>query len=75
MLKTSDNAYIRMIAEKADLTKKVEAMNAFIDDATKGNVSGITSAEIDLLKEQKFYMEGYLRVLGIRIYKVQNNAS
>lgn len=67
MLKTTDDAYIRMVAEKAKLEKKVEALDSFIKKANKGEVENITRNEIELLKEQYFYMNGYLRILKIRI--------
>lgn len=71
MLKITDDAYIRMVNEKAQLEKKVEALDEFIKKATKGElVEDITKSDIELLKEQLHYMNGYLRVLKIRIQRV-----
>lgn len=70
MLKITDDAYIRMVNEKANLEKKVEKLDAFIKKALNGEVEDITKADIELLQEQLHYMNGYLRVLKIRIQRV-----
>ena len=69
MLKTTDTAYIRLVNEKMILEKKVENLDTFIKDATRGEVENITKDDIDLLKEQLHYMAGYLRVLKFRIQR------
>lgn len=70
MLKITDDAYIRMVNEKANLEKKVEKLEAFIKAASLGEYDNISKEELDLLKEQLHYMNGYLRVLKIRIQRV-----
>ena len=74
MLKITDDAYIIMVNEKANLEKKVEKLEAFIKAATLGEFDNITKEELDLLKEQLHYMNGYLRVLKIRIQRVFESA-
>ena len=74
MLKITDDAYIRMVNEKANLEKKVEKLEAFIKAATLGEFDNINKEELDLLKEQLHYMNGYLRVLKIRIQRVFESA-
>ena len=74
MLKITDDAYIRMVSEKANLEKKVENLEALIKAATLGEYDNITKEELDLLKEQLHYMNGYLRVLRIRIQRVYESA-
>lgn len=74
MLKITDDAYIRMVNEKANLEKKVEKLEAFIKAASLGEFDNITKEELDLLKEQIHYMNGYLRVLKIRIQRVFESA-
>ena len=74
MLKITDDAYIRMVNEKANLEKKVEKLETFIKAATLGDYDNITKEELDLLKEQLHYMNGYLRVLRIRIQRVYESA-
>lgn len=69
MLKITDDAYIRMVNEKAQLEKKVENLEALIKAATLGDYDNITKEELDLLKEQLYYMNGYLRVLKFRIQR------
>lgn len=70
MLKITDDAYIRMVNEKANLEKKVEKLEAFIKKALNGDVEDISKSDIELLQEQLHYMNGYLRVLKIRIQRV-----
>lgn len=74
MLKITDDAYIRIVNEKANLEKKVENLEALIKAATLGEYDNITKEELDLLKEQLHYMNGYLRVLKIRIQRVFESA-
>ena len=74
MLKITDDAYIRMVSEKANLEKKVENLETLIKAATLGEYDNITKEELDLLKEQLHYMNGYLRVLRIRIQRVYESA-
>lgn len=71
MLRTTDEAYIRMLDEKANLQKKVEALDEFIKKARHGEIANIELDEIHLLEEQYFYMNGYLRILNIRISRVK----
>ena len=71
MLRTTDAAYTRMLEEKANLQKKVEALAEFIKKARHGEIANIELAEIHLLEEQCFYMNGYLRILNIRISRVK----
>ena len=73
LLDTTSDAYKRMIAEKAELQKKVEALEEFLNKIKKGDIPTITPSEIELLQEQHFYMNGYLRVLGFRIYHIESN--
>lgn len=70
MLRTKDEAYLRLITEKADLEQKVEKLEEFLRDARKAEVKDITLEEIHTLEEQSFYMRGYLRVLNTRIASV-----
>lgn len=74
MLKITDEAYIRMVAERAELQQKVDKLDSFIKQATKGEVKNITTDDIGLLKEQLHYMNGYLRILGFRIQRVYESA-
>ena len=71
MLRTSDAAYTRLIDEKANLEKKVEAIDSFINKCRKSEIDDITLDEIHLLEEQAHYMRGYLRILKMRISKVK----
>ena len=70
MITVNSDEYIRMVAEKANLEKKVEKLDAFIKKALNGDVEDISKPDIELLQEQLHYMNGYLRVLKIRIQRV-----
>lgn len=70
MITLNSDVYLRMVSEKANLEKKVEKLDAFIKKALNGDVEDITKSDIELLQEQLHYMNGYLRVLKIRIQRV-----
>ena len=70
MITLNSDVYLRMVSEKANLEKKVEKLDAFIKKALNGDVEDISKADIELLREQLHYMNGYLRVLKIRIQRV-----
>ena len=70
MITLNSDEYLRMVSEKANLEKKVEKLDAFIKKALNGDVEDITKSDIELLQEQLHYMNGYLRVLKIRIQRV-----
>lgn len=70
MITLNSDEYLRMVSEKANLEKKVEKLDAFIKRALNGDVEDISKADIELLQEQLHYMNGYLRVLKIRIQRV-----
>ena len=71
MLRATDSAYLRMVEERLELVKKVEALSDFLKKCRNNQVNNITLDEIHLLEEQFHYMNGYLRILTIRISKVQ----
>lgn len=70
MLTLNSDEYLLMVCEKTNLQKKVEKLDAFIKKALNGDVEDISKADIELLQEQLHYMNGYLRVLKIRIQRV-----
>lgn len=71
MLRKTDEAYLRMLEEKAILEKRVETLDNFIKDARESKIDNITLSEIHLLEEQLHYMRGYLRILSTRIFNVK----
>lgn len=71
MLRKTDEAYLRMLEEKANLEKRVETLDNFIKDARESKIDDITLSEIHLLEEQLHYMRGYLRILSTRIFTVK----
>ncbi len=70
MITINSDVYLRMVADKAAIEKKVEKLEAFIKKALNGDVEDISKQDIELLQEQLHYMNGYLRVLKIRIQRV-----
>lgn len=70
MITLNSDEYLIMVCEKTNLQKKVEKLDAFIKKALNGDVEDITKSDIELLQEQLHYMNGYLRVLKIRIQRV-----
>lgn len=74
MITINSDVYLRMVSEKANLEKKVEKLEAFIKKTLNGDVENISKQDIELLQEQLHYMNGYLRVLKIRIQRVFESA-
>ena len=74
MLKTTDDAYIRVLEEKAFLESKVEKLDIFVRAARRGELkdSRLDHSDIELLEEQLHYMRGYLRILNARIARIDN---
>ena len=70
MITLNSDEYLRMVSEKAHLERKVEKLDVFIKKALNGDVEDISKSDIELLREQLHYMNGYLRVLKIRIQRV-----
>lgn len=70
MITLNSDEYLIMVCEKTHLEKKVEKLEAFIKKALNGDVEDISKSDIELLQEQLHYMNGYLRVLKIRIQRV-----
>lgn len=64
-----DLYYLEMVADKANLEKKVESLEADIKKALNGDVEDISRQDVEMLQEQLHYMNGYLRCLKIRIQR------
>ena len=69
----SNEAYIRLLEEKAFLEQKTEKLEVFVREARRGELAteAITHSDLQLLEEQLHYMRGYLRVLNARIARVK----
>ena len=70
MIRTTDVAYTNLIAESAELEKKVEHLEDYLIKARKCEIRDITLPEIHQLEEQAHYMRGYLRCLKSRIASI-----
>ena len=64
-----DLYYIEMVADKANIEKKVETLDTYIKKAINGDVKDISKQDLEILQEQLHYMNGYLRCLKIRIQR------
>lgn len=64
---------VRVVEEKAELDKKIDALNSFISDSNE-TFTKLETAERVRLVEQRTYMMAYSRLLGERIaaFKVQS---
>ena len=71
MLRTTDDAFKRMVEEHTELKERLTKLEKFINDSRLGNVKGVSMFEIHLLEEQLKYMVGYESILSTRIYRVE----
>ena len=71
MLRTTDEAYKRMLVEQNELKEKIDKLDTFIKKARLSHVENITLDEIHLLEEQLAPMREYYTILSIRIDRVK----
>ena len=71
MLRTTDEAFKRMVEEHAQLKERLDKLEKFINEARLGNVKNVSMFEIHLLEEELKYMVGYESILSTRIYRVE----
>lgn len=71
MLRTTDDAFKRMVEEHTELKERLTKLEKFINDSRLGNVKSVSMFEIHLLEEQLKYMVGYESILSTRIYRVE----
>ena len=71
MLRTTDEAYKRMLEEQKELKERIEKLDLFVKKARRSEVENITLDEIHLLEEQLAPMREYYAILSIRIDRVK----
>ena len=71
MLRTTDDAFKRMIEEEEQLSEKLTRLELFINKCRKNEVNDITLDEIKLMEEQAHAMSTYRFILRIRIARVR----
>jgi uncharacterized protein YdcH (DUF465 family) len=71
MLRTSDEAFKRLVVEQQELENKIDKLEAFIKKCRQNKVQNITLDDIHLLEEQLKYMQAYNGVLKCRIGRVE----
>ena len=71
MLRTTDEAFKRMLVEQEELENKIDKLEEFIKKCRQNKVQNVTLEEIHLLEEQSTYMRGYNAVLQCRIGRAE----
>lgn len=71
MLRTSDEAFKRLVAEQQELENRIDKLEEFIKKCRHNKVQNITLGDIHLLEEQLIYMNGYNEALQCRIGRVE----
>ena len=73
MLRTTDEAFKRMLVEQEELQNRINKLEEFIKKCRQNKVQNITLDDIHLLEEQLKYMTAYHGVLKCRIGRVEKN--
>lgn len=71
MLRTTDEAFMRLKQERDELSTKLVKLGEFIIKARLNLIRDITLDDIHLLEEQEKHMTQYLYVLNVRIARVE----
>ena len=71
MMRTTDEAFKRMLAEQEELQNRINKLEIFIKKCRQNKVQNVTLEEIHLLEEQLKYMTAYNSVLKCRIGRVE----
>lgn len=73
MLRTSDEAFKRLVIEQEELQNRIDKLEVFIKKCRQNKVQNVTLDEIHLMEEQLKYMSAYNGVLQCRIGRVERN--
>lgn len=71
MLRTSDEAFKRMLVEQEELENRIDKLEEFVKKCRQNKVENVTLDGIHFLEEQLKYMRGYNAVLQCRIGRVE----
>ncbi len=71
MLRTSDEAFKRMVAEQEELENRIDKLEEFVKKCRQNKVQNVTLDDIHLLEEQLKYMQAYNGVLKCRIGRAE----
>lgn len=71
MLRTSDEAFKRMLVEQDELENRIEKLEEFVKKCRQNKVQNVTLDDIHFLEEQLKYMRGYNAVLQCRIGRAE----
>lgn len=71
MMRTTDEAFKRMLVEQEELQNRIDKLETFIKKCRQNKVQNVTLDEIHLMEEQLKYMTAYNGVLKCRIGKVE----
>ena len=73
MLRTSDEAFKRILVEQEELQNRINKLEEFVKKCRQNKVQNITLDEIHLMEEQLKYMTAYNGVLQCRIGRVEKS--
>lgn len=71
MLRTTDEAFKRMLVEQEELENRIDKLEEFVKKCRQNKVQNVTLEDIHLLEEQLKYMRGYNAVLQCRIGRAE----
>lgn len=71
MLRTSDEAFKRLVIEQEELQNRIDKLEVFIKKCRQNKVQNVTLDEIHLMEEQLKYMTAYNSVLQCRIGRAE----
>lgn len=71
MMRTTDEAFKRMLVEQEELQNRIDKLEAFDIKCRQNKVQNITLYDVHLLEEQLKYMHGYNATLKCRIGRAE----
>lgn len=71
MIRTTDEAFKRMVVEQEELENRIDKLEEFIKKCRQNKVQNVTLDEIHLMEEQLKYMTAYNGVLQCRIGRME----
>lgn len=73
MLRTTDEAYNKMIGERDKLQERITELSLFIREVRRNEREDVTVEELHDMEDQVFHMNKYLQILCIRIYRAERS--
>lgn len=73
MLRTTDEAYKRMIKEREELTQRVDSLSKMVRSCRRNEREDVSLDELHDLEDQLYAMRKYEQVLSVRIYRIERS--